>query len=409
VGTHALLQPSVVFENLGLLVIDEEQRFGVAHKEKLKVASSGTDVLTLSATPIPRTLQMSLSGLRDLSLLNSPPKGRLEVVVNVCKDDDIVMRDAINMEIERGGQCFVVVPFVVDVTPVCDRLKKLIPGIRLIEAHGRHDDLEDRIDSFTRRSADVLVATTVIENGIDMPNVNTIIVLQANRFGISTLYQLRGRVGRSNRQAYAHFMTNATSLSVEAETRLLYLKSMTALGSGYELSRRDMEMRGSGTVFGTDQSGAKDVGLDLQAVILKKAVDALKTELIIGVPESKIEIGLSIETEYITQIGDMPSSEDVNALASWEANLAECIIKKYFVETCSKINIQGSSDGATSTTKSKVTKKLKPKAVTADNLMREYLAASTSMAVLNVIAEWEKRYGMVLFCITFNYCAILKK
>lgn len=224
VGTHALLQNSVVFENLGLLVIDEEQRFGVAHKEKLKAASGGTDVLTLSATPIPRTLQMSLTGLRDFSLMNSPPSGRKEVKVKVGRDEDEVIVCAIADEIKREGQVFVVVPFVSDVGPTCNRIMGLISGIRVIDAHGRHEDLEDRIDAFSRRQADVLVSTTVIENGIDMPNVNTIIVLSANRFGMSSLYQLRGRVGRSTRQAYAFFLYNATSLSIEAETRLIYLK-----------------------------------------------------------------------------------------------------------------------------------------------------------------------------------------
>lgn len=229
VGTHALLQNSVAFENLGLLVIDEEQRFGVAHKEKLKAASGGTDVLTLSATPIPRTLQMSLTGLRDFSLMNSPPSGRKEVKVTVGRDEDEVIISAITQEIGREGQVFVVVPFVSDVRPTCERIEDLVAGVRVIEAHGRHEDLEDRIDAFSRRQADVLVSTTVIENGIDMPNVNTIVVLSANRFGMSSLYQLRGRVGRSSAQAFAYFLHNATSLSVEAETRLIYLKVTSLL------------------------------------------------------------------------------------------------------------------------------------------------------------------------------------
>jgi transcription-repair coupling factor (superfamily II helicase) len=216
VGTHALLQPTVTFGNLGLLVIDEEQRFGVAHKEKLKAVSSGTDVLTLSATPIPRTLQMSLTGLRDLSLMTTPPKGRKEVKVYVDLDRDELIEEAVRRELQRQGQIFVVVPFVQSVGPTRERLLNMMPDIRVIEAHGQHPDLEDRIDAFSAgqvschcllstacsvvplpilfhaittmsSQADVLVATTVIENGVDMPNVNTIIVLNADRYSQTVL------------------------------------------------------------------------------------------------------------------------------------------------------------------------------------------------------------------------------
>lgn len=249
VGTHALLQADVVFDNLGLLVVDEEQRFGVAHKERLKTFASGTDVLTLSATPIPRTLQLSLTGMKDFSAMQTPPVGRKEVIVYIGQDGvavessqlailgdesgssedrrvllgDVIER-AIKLELSRGGQVFVVVPFVRDVPPTALRLRQLIPDLTILEAHGQHDDLEDRVDSFLKAEASVLVATTVIENGIDMPNVNTIIVLQADRFGISSLYQLKGRVGRSSRQAYAYFLTQNSSITIEAEQRLNYIK-----------------------------------------------------------------------------------------------------------------------------------------------------------------------------------------
>ena len=292
VGTHALLQPTVVFDNLGLLVIDEEQRFGVTHKEKLKSVAFGTDVLTLSATPIPRTLQMSLSGLRDFSQMQSPPKGRKEVMVSVGEENKATIREAIQKEAERGGQAFVVVPLIKDIVPAEEMLAKLLPDIKCITAHGEHADLQERVDSFSlNRDATVLIATTVIENGVDMPNVNTIIVLNANRFGMSALYQLRGRVGRSTRQvvkyklidysslryslicqifvqllinlllsdipfieelrfhyqAYAYFMVKPQiSITTEAEARLIYVQTFTALGSGYDLACRDMEMRGAG-------------------------------------------------------------------------------------------------------------------------------------------------------------------
>ena len=327
VGTHALLQPTVTFGNLGLLVVDEEQRFGVAHKEKLKAVSSGTDVLTLSATPIPRTLQMSLSGLRDLSLMNSPPKGRKEVNVTVGQEDPAVMRDAISREVARGGQVFAVVPFVRDVGPTAARLEELVPGLRVIEAHGQHDDLEDRIDAFSAGRADVLVATTVIENGVDMPNVNTILVLSADRFGMSALYQLRGRVGRSPRQAFAFFMTNTSSITVEAENRLTYLQTFTALGSGYDLSRRDMEMRGYGTIFGSDQSGTADVGLDLQAAILAGAVARLTKEHILSTPEARLALGGPLEACGAEACGqELPASDNLGAVSLWEAKLAEAVL-----------------------------------------------------------------------------------
>eukprot|EP01035_Chromulina_nebulosa_P017289 gene17289-22825_t len=265
VGTHALLQPNIKYSNLGLLVIDEEQRFGVKQKEKLKTYSSGVDILTLSATPIPRTLQLSLTKLKDLSIIVTPPIGRKEVKVEVNLDTDEIIFNSIMKEVHRKGQVFVIVPFIKHMNSLLHRITNILPNIKIIDAHGRHDDLEDRIDAFAAGEADVLIATTVIENGIDMPNVNTILVFNAEMFGISALYQLRGRVGRSDRQAYCCLLTNQTSLTVEAEQRLTYLKTFTALGSGYDLSRRDMEMRGHGTLFGSEQSGAKDIGIDLQS------------------------------------------------------------------------------------------------------------------------------------------------
>jgi len=284
IGTSAILQTSSVeaFENLGLLVIDEEQRFGVAQKEKLKLVSSGIDILTLSATPIPRTLQMSLQGLKDMSRMSTPPKGRLEVNVTVCnKIDSALIQRAVRAEIARGGQVFLVTPQIQFIPAICKLLGEILPDVKYTIAYGGMKDLEDRFDDFysERQGSKILIATTVIENGIDMPNVNTIIVLDADCFGMSALYQLRGRVGRSTRQAYAYFMTNKTSLTVDSEERLTNLATFTALGSGYDLSRRDMETRGFGNIFGKDQSGAADVGLDLQSRILNKAVDELKTKL----------------------------------------------------------------------------------------------------------------------------------
>jgi len=365
VGTHAVLGDSVKFDNLGLLVIDEEQRFGVAQKEKLKASAAGTDVLTLSATPIPRTLQMALSGLRDLSQMTSPPKGRLEVKVEVTKLDKMIIKTAINNEIARGGQAFVVVPLVQYVEPTRLLLEEILPDVACIEAHGEHSDLELRIDQFTLGKAKVLIATTVIENGIDMPNVNTIIVLNAQRFGMSTLYQLRGRVGRSTRQAYAYFMTNTTSLTVDAENRLSHLETFTALGSGYDLARRDMDMRGYGTIFGSDQSGAKDVGLDLQASIMQRALTELKKEFIISVPDSRICLGSSIEIFGNTLIGPLPSSMDLADVSRYEVEVARGIIEK---------SIQNTKND---------------KLIRSDCL-RSFLSAGTTEALFSLSKEWQK-------------------
>ena len=362
VGTHALLQPNITWHNLGLIVIDEEQRFGVIQKEKLKAVQTGIDVLTLSATPIPRTMQMSISGLKDFSQINSPPMGRKEVTVHVGMVEKAVITDAINLEVKRNGQVFVVVPFIRDIPSVKAMLMDWLPTVSMLDAHGEHTDLEDRIDSFTRRESQVLVATTVIENGIDMPNVNTIIVFQADRFGMSALYQLRGRVGRSTVQAHAYFLTNKTSITVEAETRLNYLKTFTALGSGYDLSRRDMEMRGYGSIFGSEQSGSKDVGLDYQAEILTQAVEKLKGDYIVACPDSRILLNSSIEIFGVNKFGSVPLSSDIGNLCRWEAGLAAALIEHFIADSKQR-----------------------------QDALHEYQSAGTIKSLLKLSKEWSKR------------------
>ena len=329
VGTHALLTADVAFDNLGLLVIDEEQRFGVDQKEKLKAVSGGVDVLTLSATPIPRTLQMSLSGMRDFSLMTTPPKGRKEVIVKVSDMNKEEISTAVTTELARDGQVFIVVPFVANVTTTHELMKEILPNVLCVEAHGRHVDLEARIDKFSSQMAQVLIATTVVENGIDMPNVNTIIVLDADRFGMSTLYQLRGRVGRSTRQAYAHFMTRKDKiLTRESEARLMYLETLTAMGSGYDLARRDMEMRGVGTVFGASQSGSRDVGLDFQSKILELALAEVKLDWVMPCIECRVALGNKMETTWGSDLAgcSQPCLDDLNGVSRWEATVAENII-----------------------------------------------------------------------------------
>ena len=260
----------------------------------------------------------------------SPPRGRKEVLVSVGVIERALVVTAIEREILRGGQVFVVVPFIRDVQPTRAQLKSWMPSLRFLEAHGEHLDLEDRIDSFTKGDYNVLVATTVIENGIDMPNVNTILVYEADRFGMSALYQLRGRVGRSTQQAYAYFLTNKTSITIEAETRLTYLKTFTALGSGYDLSRRDMEMRGYGSLFGADQSGSQDVGLDFQAQILAQAVEKLKQEHVLACADCRMDLNTTMERWGVAKLGVVPQPEDWSALCRWETALQQEIINKFF-------------------------------------------------------------------------------
>eukprot|EP01038_Epipyxis_sp_PR26KG_P010616 gene10616-14257_t len=369
IGTHAILQPNITFDNLGLLVIDEEQRFGVAHKEKLKSVSSGTDVLTLSATPIPRTLQMSLSGLRDFSKMNSPPKGRLEVKVHVGFNNHSIIQQAISYEVSREGQVFVVVPFIQDILPTKLMIKELLPNLKIIEAHGQLDDLEDRIDQFINKKAEVLIATTVIENGIDMPNVNTIIVFSADRFGMSSLYQLRGRVGRSTKQAYAFFMTNSSSISVDAESRLIYLKTFTALGSGYDLSRRDMEMRGFGTIFGEQQSGSGDIGFDLQTSILNTELDCIKKNYILTVPDTRIEFNDIVEEFGENTNNKLPlPSDDLSIISRWEAAISKSIIGQEF------FSMKRYQRDAT----------------------RKLLSANNRDKLANLFDEWENKYQQIV-------------
>lgn len=340
VGTHAIIQPSVQFRQLGLVIVDEEQRFGVEQKECLRNRTAGIDVLTLSATPIPRTLQLSMSGHRDISLMTSPPLGRKDVIVHVGKEDDNIIREAIIRELSRDGQIFVVVPFIKDIPEIHMRLDKILSSAsieaNIIEANGRDEDLESRIDAFASRANNerILIATTVIENGIDMPKVNTIFVFNAHRFGMSALYQLKGRVGRSDRQAYSYFFTpNDQITTIEAEERLTWLRVFTALGSGYELARRDMDMRGHGTIFGSEQSGTSDIGVDLTSSILQAAIEDLKRGFILSVPETRVDIPCKV-LEYGRSIGmQLPPLDNIDdsfQVARWEHDLTKMILNAVF-------------------------------------------------------------------------------
>lgn len=279
IGTHRLLSKDVKFRDLGLLVIDEEQRFGVRHKEKIKQLRENVDVLTLSATPIPRTLHMSLSGMKDMSAIEEPPEDRYPVQTYVMEEDEFLIREVIEKEIARGGQVYVLSNRVKNINSVASNIQKLVPHASIAVGHGqmKETELEDVIMDFAGGGYDVLVSTTIIESGMDIPNVNTMIILDADRFGLAQLYQLRGRVGRSGRMAYAYLMYRKDSvLSEIAEKRLKAIRDFTEFGSGFKIAMRDLELRGAGNLLGREQSGHMlEIGYELYCKLLD---DALKRE-----------------------------------------------------------------------------------------------------------------------------------
>ena len=280
IGTHRLIQRDVKFKNLGLAIIDEEQKFGVQHKEHLKQLRAHVDVLTLSATPIPRTLYMSLAGIRDMSNIETPPEERRPVRTFVSESSDNLIRDAILRELDRGGQAFFLHNRVKSIDRVLSRLQKLVPEASFLVGHGQmhENDLEHVVASFDRREADVLICTTIVEAGIDMPNVNTLIVDNADRFGLAQLHHIRGRVGRSSRQAFAYLLVEPhKSLTEKADARLNTILAASDLGSGYKIAMRDLEIRGMGNVIGAEQHGhVAAVGLHMYTKLLSHAVEQLK-------------------------------------------------------------------------------------------------------------------------------------
>lgn len=304
-GTHRLLSKDVVFSDLGLLVLDEEQRFGVEDKEKIKDLKRDVNVLTLSATPIPRTLHMSLSGIRDISVLETPPKGRLAVETHVCELTDSLIVDAVMREYNRGGQCFVLFNKVQGINTFAEKLRNLLPDINIGVAHGQmsNEVLEKRIAEFYNGDSDVLLSTTIIENGIDLPRANTIIVANADKLGLSQLYQLRGRVGRSDRLAHAYFTyEEGKVLTEDAYKRLTALMEYTDLGSGFKIAMRDLEIRGSGNILGKEQSGHMvKVGYDMYLKLLDEAIGELKGEdkKPILLTDTRIDLDVGIPEDYV--------------------------------------------------------------------------------------------------------------
>jgi transcription-repair coupling factor (superfamily II helicase) len=294
IGTHRLLSQSVTFRDLGLVIIDEEQRFGVLHKEKLRERFRLVDQLTLSATPIPRTLYLSLMGAKDMSTLETPPANRIPVETYVCPYDERVIRDAVQRELDRGGQVYFLHNRIESIERICARIQALVPKARVLIGHGQmhEDELEEVMHRFVKGDADVLVSTTIIESGLDIPNANTILIDRADRFGLADLYQLRGRVGRSDHKAYAYLLLPRSLMTVgEARKRINAIKQYSSLGAGFKIALRDLEIRGAGNILGTQQSGhAMAIGFDLYCTLLKRAVAEQRGESIPHAAECIIRI-----------------------------------------------------------------------------------------------------------------------
>ncbi|MBF0119460.1 MAG: transcription-repair coupling factor [Desulfobacterales bacterium] len=310
IGTHRLIQKDVKFKDLGLLIIDEEQRFGVKHKERLKKFKTTVDVLTLTATPIPRTLHMSLVGIRDISVIATPPEERRSIISYICEFDDAIISEGIRKELKRGGQIYFVHNNINSITKIAERLKKVVPEIKLGIAHGQLDEeeLEDIMMKFLKKEIDMLVCTTIIESGIDIPSVNTIFINRADRFGLSQIYQLRGRVGRSSEQAYAYLLVpNEAIITSDAQKRLKVLMEHSDLGSGFQIAMNDLRIRGGGSILSSSQSGhIAAIGYDMFLQLMENAVSELKGEKTTENLEPEINIGISafIPESYITDIDE---------------------------------------------------------------------------------------------------------
>jgi transcription-repair coupling factor (superfamily II helicase) len=307
IGTHRLLSKDVKFNNLGLVTVDEEQRFGVRHKERLKQLRKEVDVLTMSATPIPRTLHMSLLGLRDMSVIETPPKDRMAIQTVVAAWDEKLIRSSIEKELERGGQVYFVHNRVESIYEISEKIREMVPKARILIGHGQmgETELERVMLAFMRHEADILVATTIIENGLDIPLCNTIIINRADRHGLSELYQLRGRVGRSDRRAYAYLLIPPDrELNDLARRRLAALKEFSDLGAGFKIAALDLELRGAGNLLGGEQSGhIEAVGFELYTSMLERMVRELKGEVEPDTPETQLNLGLNIRipADYIKE------------------------------------------------------------------------------------------------------------
>ncbi|MFA6375489.1 MAG: DEAD/DEAH box helicase, partial [Bacilli bacterium] len=304
IGTHRILSEDIKFIDLGLLIVDEEQRFGVIHKEQIKKLKSVVNVLTLTATPIPRTLQMAITGIRQLSLISTPPKDRYPVQTYVVEENDIVIKEAIYRELSRGGQVFYLHNKVVDLERIYRKIQRLVPEAKIIIAHGQmnKEQLEDSITKFVDGEYNVLLCTTIIETGIDIPNTNTLIIDNADQLGLSQIYQIRGRVGRSNKIAYAYLTYKKNKvLTQTAAKRLNAIKEFTSLGSGYRIAIKDLAIRGAGDILGREQSGFIDsVGIDMYMRMLDEAINKIKGLKTKEKPYYDIEVSKHVDDKYVS-------------------------------------------------------------------------------------------------------------
>jgi transcription-repair coupling factor (superfamily II helicase) len=329
VGTHQLLSKNTAFDKLGLLVVDEEQRFGVNQKEKIKALRKDVDVLTLSATPIPRTLYMSLSGVREMSLITTPPPLRRPIKTHLAALDDEAVRSSIRQELDRGGQVFYVVPRVEGIEEVAGKLREMLPGLKLLVAHGQmaEGELESAMVAFNGGEADVMLCTTIVESGLDIPRVNTILIEDAHRFGLAQLYQLRGRVGRSGVQAHAWlFYPGDASLSEAARQRLRAIQEFAQLGSGYQLAMRDMEIRGVGNLLGVEQSGQMEaIGFDLYMEMLQESLAEIQGQDIPAVDDTQVDLQV---TAFIPADWIVDADEKMSAYRA----ASECLSSEALVE-----------------------------------------------------------------------------
>lgn len=374
IGTHRILSKDVEFKDLGLLVIDEEQRFGVEHKERIKEIKVNIDVLSLSATPIPRTLQMAIMGVKNMSLLETAPENRYPIQTYVLERNDTIIKDAIERELARNGQIFYVYNRVDDIEIIQNKLQKLVPDARITIAHGQMSKilLEEVVSDFIDQKIDVLISTTIIETGIDIPNANTLIIHDADHLGLSQLYQIRGRVGRSNRIAYAYLMyTKNKILTEDAEKRLRVIKEFTELGSGFKIAVRDLSIRGAGDVLGSEQSGFIDsVGVDLYMKILQEEVQrkqGIEPEI---EPVSKVKARVSkyIDNQYInddfvklemhTKINNVKNHREITSLLEefvdrfgrYDTDLEIYMYEKLFEHLSSKLDIEKIAESKTNIT-----------------------------------------------------------
>ena len=363
-GTHRLLSEDVKFKKLGLLIVDEEQRFGVTHKEKIKQYKTDVNVLTLSATPIPRTLKMAMSGLRDLSVIDTAPVNRYPIQTYVLAEQDLIVKDAIYKELSRNGQIFVLYNNIEGLEKINHKLKSLVPEARIITAHGRmtKQELENIMQDFIDYKYDILVCTTIIETGIDIPNANTLIIYNADHFGLSQLYQIRGRVGRTNKIAYAYLLYDKSKMLNDiAIKRLQAIKEFTELGSGYRIAMRDLAIRGAGDILGSEQAGFVDsVGINLYMQMIEEEMRRLKGEEVVEdeTLSSLVNVSTHISDDYINddeikieihnkinEVEDKESFEKIKSeledrFGKIDENMIVYMYEEWFEKLANKLNIK---------------------------------------------------------------------